>query len=138
MDSPSWRATLQQIWFQSEKGLQKYKSVKMMFCFFLSIYPQCGTLASWSIRLIIVCLDLYVYVINLNAFLIIFSIWLYQDTRWCVVRPKNPARTPWVRILTGRKKTSFSHFCISVIPYPIETTFATELPASQGSLHTKV
>ena len=29
-------------------------------------------------------------------------------------------------ILTGRKKTSFSQFCISVIPYPIETKFATE------------
>ena len=41
-------------------------------------------------------------------------------------------------ILTGRKKTSFSHFCISVIPYLIETKFATELPASQGSLHTKL
>ena len=36
-------------------------------------------------------------------------------------------------ILTGRKKTSFSHFCISVIHYPIGTTLATELPASQGS-----
>ena len=42
-----------------------------------------------------------------------------------------------VGILTGRKKTSFSHFCISVIPYPIGTKFATELLASQGSLHTK-
>ena len=42
-----------------------------------------------------------------------------------------------VGILTGRKKTSFSHLCISVIPYPIGTKFATELPASQGSLHTK-
>ena len=38
-------------------------------------------------------------------------------------------------ILTGRKKTSFSHLCISVIPYPIGTKFATEFPASQGSLH---
>ena len=40
-------------------------------------------------------------------------------------------------ILTGRKKTSFSHFCISVIPYPIGTKFATDFPAIQGSLHTK-
>ena len=40
-------------------------------------------------------------------------------------------------ILTGRKKTSFSHLCISVIPYPIGTKFATELPTSQGSLHSK-
>ena len=42
-----------------------------------------------------------------------------------------------VGILTGRKKTSFSHFCISVIPYPIGTKFATQLPVNQGSLHTK-
>ena len=33
------------------------------------------------------------------------------------------------------RKTSFSHLCISVIPYPIGTKFATELPASQGSPH---
>ena len=42
-----------------------------------------------------------------------------------------------VSMFTGRKKTSFSHLCISVIPYPIGTKFATELPASQGSLHPK-
>ena len=48
--------------------------------------------------------------------------------------PKSRRHT--VGILTGRKKTSFSHFCISVIPYPIGTKFATALPASQGSLHT--
>ena len=52
------------------------------------------------------------------------------------MRPKKPARHT-VGILTRRKKTSFSHFCISVIPYPIGTKFTTELPASQGSLHTK-
>ena len=52
------------------------------------------------------------------------------------MRPKKPARHT-VGILTGRKKTSFSHFCISVIPYPSGTKFTTELPASQGSLHTK-
>ena len=40
-------------------------------------------------------------------------------------------------ILTGRKNTSFSHFRISVIPYPLGTKFATELSAIQGSLHTK-
>ena len=39
-------------------------------------------------------------------------------------------------ILTGRKKMSFSHFCISVIPYPIGTKCATELPNCQGSVHT--
>ena len=52
------------------------------------------------------------------------------------MRPKNLARHT-VSILTGRKKTSFSHLCISVIPYPIGTKFATELPASQGCLHSK-
>ena len=40
------------------------------------------------------------------------------------MRPKKPARHT-VSILTGRKKTQFSHLCSSVIPYPI------------GSLHTK-
>ena len=42
-----------------------------------------------------------------------------------------------VSILTGRTKTSFSHFCISVITYLIGTKFATQLPASRGSLHSK-
>ena len=40
-------------------------------------------------------------------------------------------------IITGRKKTQFSHLCSSVIPYPIGTTFATDVSASYGSLHTK-
>ena len=31
----------------------------------------------------------------------------------------------------------FSHSCSSVIPYPIGTRFAREVPASKGSLHTK-
>ena len=31
VDSPSWRATLQQIWFQSDKLSPRYKSVKMTF-----------------------------------------------------------------------------------------------------------
>ena len=52
------------------------------------------------------------------------------------MRPKKPARHT-VSTLTGRKKTSFSHICISVIPHPIGTKFAAELPASQGSLHSK-
>ena len=52
------------------------------------------------------------------------------------MRPNKPARHT-VGILTGRKKTSFSHFCVSVIPYPIGPKCATELPTSQGSLHTK-
>ena len=53
-----------------------------------------------------------------------------------VVRPKEPA-CHTVSILTGRKKTQFSHLCSSVIPYPIGTKFATDVPASYGSLHTK-
>ena len=52
------------------------------------------------------------------------------------MRPKKPARHT-VSILTGRTKTSFSHLCISVIAYLIGTKFATQLPASQGSLHSK-
>ena len=52
------------------------------------------------------------------------------------MRPKKPARHT-VSILTGRTKTSFSHLCISVITYLIGTKFATQLPASQGSLHSK-
>ena len=31
----------------------------------------------------------------------------------------------------------FLHLCSSVIPYPIGTKFATDVPASYGSLHTK-
>ena len=50
--------------------------------------------------------------------------------------PRSRRATP-VSILTGRTKTSFSHLCISVITYPIGTTFTTLLPASQGSLHSK-
>ena len=52
------------------------------------------------------------------------------------MRPKKPARHT-VNILTGRTETSFSHLCISVITYPIGTKLATQLPASQRSLHSK-
>ena len=52
------------------------------------------------------------------------------------MRPKKPAHHT-VSILTGRTKTSFLHLCISVITYLIGTKFATQLPASQGSLHSK-
>ena len=58
VDSPSWRATLQQIWFQSDKLSPRYKSVKMTFSFFLSIYSRCGAPASWAARHTIVCLDI--------------------------------------------------------------------------------
>ena len=49
--------------------------------------------------------------------------------------PKKPARHA-VSILTG-KKTQFSHLCISAIPHPIGTKFATEVFSRKGSLHAK-
>ena len=52
------------------------------------------------------------------------------------MQPKKPTHHT-VSIFTGRKKTSFSHPCILVIPYPIGTKFTTELLARQGSLHSK-
>ena len=54
-----------------------------------------------------------------------------------VCRAAQEAGVPSVSILTGRKKTQFSHLCSSVIPHPIGTKFAKEVPASKGSLHTK-
>ena len=50
--------------------------------------------------------------------------------------PRSRRATP-VSILTGRPKTSFSHLYILVITYLIGTKFATQFPASQGSLHSK-
>ena len=52
-------------------------------------------------------------------------------------RAAQEAGVPPVSILTGRKKTQFSHLCSSVIPYPIGTKFARKVPTSKGSLHTK-
>ena len=54
-----------------------------------------------------------------------------------VCRVAQEAVVPPVSILTGRKKTQFSHLCSSVIPYPIGTKFSREVLASKGSLHTK-
>ena len=62
----------------------------------------------------------------------------HKTSRHTVVcRAAQEAGVPPVSILTGRKKTQFSHLCSSVIPYPIGTKFAREVPASKGSLHTK-
>ena len=47
-----------------------------------------------------------------------------------VCRAAQEAGVPPVSILTGRKKTQFSHLCSSVIPYPIGTKLATDVPAS--------
>ena len=60
-----------------------------------------------------------------------------QSRHTVVCRAAQEAGVPPVSILTGRKKTQFSHLCSSVIPYPIGTKFAREVPASKGSLHTK-
>ena len=47
------------------------------------------------------------------------------------MRPNKPARHT-VSILTGRKKTSFSHICISVILYPIGTKLLQSCPPARG------
>ena len=62
--------------------------------------------------------------------------WKIISRHTVVCRAAQEAGVPPVSILTGRKKTQFSHLCSSVIPYPIGTKFAREVPASKGSLHT--
>ena len=62
--------------------------------------------------------------------------YIYISRHTVVCRAAQEAGVPPVSILTGRKKTQFSHLCSSVIPYPIGTKFAREVPASKGSLHT--
>ena len=74
VDSPSWRATLQQIWFQLDKLSLRYKSVKMTFSFFLSIYSRCGAPASWAARHTIVCLDILCKIILISIHLSTISI----------------------------------------------------------------
>ena len=61
----------------------------------------------------------------------------HESRHTVVCRAAQEAGVPPVSILTGRKKTQFSHLCSSVIPYPIGTKFAREVSASKGSLHTK-
>ena len=57
--------------------------------------------------------------------------WAHILSRHTVVcRAAQEAGMPPVSILTGRKKTQFSHLCSSVIPYPIGTIFATYVPAA--------
>ena len=65
------------------------------------------------------------------------SITFTESRHMVVCRAAQEAGVPPVSILTGRKKTQFSHLCSFVIPYPIGTNFAREVPASKGSLHTK-
>ena len=67
-----------------------------------------------------------------------YHVYRYTVSRHTVVcRAAQESGVPPVSILTGRKKTQFSHLCSSVIPYPIVTKFAREVPASKESLHTK-
>ena len=65
------------------------------------------------------------------------TIYIYISRHTVVCRAAQEAAVPPMSILTGRKKMQFSHLCSSVIPYPIGTKFAREVPASKGSLHTK-
>ena len=63
---PSWWAMLQQIWFQPLKRSSRYKGVKMMFSFFLSIYPWCVVLTSWATQHTI--LDGKILFVNMAGF----------------------------------------------------------------------
>ena len=67
----------------------------------------------------------FVYISNIPKYIYHEIIRLYIIK----TRGSEPAHHT-VSILTGRQKTSFSHLCISVIPYPIGTKFAAGLPAS--------
>ena len=73
-----------------------------------------------------------------SASTVYLFVYFFTTSRHTVVcRAAQEAGVPPVSILTGRKKTQFSHLCSSVIPCPIGTTFAREVPASKGSLYTK-
>ena len=52
------------------------------------------------------------------------------------MRPRSQHATP-ARILTGRKKTRFSHFRSSVLPLRNKTNFAVDTPANFSTPHTK-
>ena len=81
-------------------------------------------------KLIIIFVCVYVHSMST-----VLSVTISRHTVVC--RAAQEAGVPPVSILTGRKKTQFSHLCSSVIPYPIGTKFAREVPAGKGSLHTK-
>ena len=49
---------------------------------------------------------------------------------------KKPAHNT-MSILTGRKKTRFLYFCISVVPLQNKMIFAVDTPANVSSPHTK-
>ena len=52
-----------------------------------------------------------------------------QDTVVCRAAQEAGAPHREYILQLGRKKTRFSHLCSSMIPYPIETSFTTEVPA---------
>ena len=70
-------------------------------------------------------------------YIFVYRVYIYIKTHGSVSCGQRSRRATPVSILTGRTKTSFSHLCTSVITYLIGTKFATQLPASQGSLHSK-
>ena len=74
-------------------------------------------LGSTCLKIIVATQKHYIHVCMKGfMFTLIFTCcWADQDTRLCVVRPKKPACNP-VGILTGRKKTQFSHLRSSVLP----------------------
>ena len=72
-----------------------------------------------------------------NYLVYLFVNFFCKSRHTVVCRVAQEAGVPPVSILTGRKKTQFLHLCSSVIPSPIGTKFAREVPASMGSLHTK-
>ena len=58
VDSPSWWATLQQMWFQSDKVSPRCNSVKMTFSFFPVNILTVWRAGLWAARHTTVCLDL--------------------------------------------------------------------------------
>ena len=83
VDYPNWAASLQQMWFQSDKGSQNYTGVKIAFSFFLLIYSRCGAPASWAARHTIVCLDIKLDIVP--ALVIIMYNW--SKRRQSLIKP---------------------------------------------------
>ena len=83
------------------------------------------------------CFEFDIAIIYFCICIIMLAFYSFIKTHGSVsYGPRSRRATP-VSILTGRTITSFSHLCISVITYLIGTKFTTQLPASQGSLHSK-
>ena len=109
------------------------------------------SLAFLAARHTTVCLDIYMYMYMQNTYLISNLIEIHfilgaqsivdessgmiktHGSVSCGPRSRRATR----EYINRRKKTQFSHLCSSVIPYPIGTKFAREVPASKGGMHTK-